>query len=366
MRAFTIGFLGGAATLAVMLGGCLVDVPGTHAPGGGRNAAAGLQPEHAGAGVPGAGAVAVSGGATGSGGATAAGTSGGAAAGAAGTAMAMATGLPCEIDALLQARCRSCHGERPRAPMSLLTYTDLTAPSATDPGIQVAALAIARMQSAEAPMPPGAMPTVSDAELAAFQTWLDAGLPMGNCGGNPEANPDDPGSTDPPDPPPAAEVICTSGTHWDDEDDDENGGLDEEGPWMNPGRACIACHLDEEDEPIVQIGGTVFPTLHEEDLCYGVDGRASDAHVVITDASGATFSLPLERTGNFALLAPDEDEDDDDDDDDARPRVRFPIRAKVVANGRERAMMTPQETGDCNSCHTEQGRNGAPGRILLP
>jgi predicted CXXCH cytochrome family protein len=29
-------------------------------------------------------------------------------------------------------------------------------------------------------------------------------------------------------------------------------------------------------------------------------------------------------------------------------------------------MMTPQETGDCNSCHTEQGRNGAPGRILLP
>jgi predicted CXXCH cytochrome family protein len=25
-----------------------------------------------------------------------------------------------------------------------------------------------------------------------------------------------------------------------------------------------------------------------------------------------------------------------------------------------------QTTGDCNSCHTQSGANGAPGRILLP
>jgi hypothetical protein len=29
-------------------------------------------------------------------------------------------------------------------------------------------------------------------------------------------------------------------------------------------------------------------------------------------------------------------------------------------------MSTLQSSGDCNGCHTEQGKNGAPGRIFLP
>jgi predicted CXXCH cytochrome family protein len=29
-------------------------------------------------------------------------------------------------------------------------------------------------------------------------------------------------------------------------------------------------------------------------------------------------------------------------------------------------MTTPQTNGDCNSCHTEQGTNGASGRIVWP
>lgn len=124
---------------------------------------------------------------------------------------------------------------------------------------------------------------------------------------------------------------------------------------MNPGKACITCHLETEDEgPIVQIGGTVYPSLHEKDLCYGIDGPASTARVIITDAAANTFELPVGRTGNFALEVEDQ------------RNVVFPIRAKVVAAGRERAMSVAQHTGDCNSCHTEQGRNGAPGRILLP
>ncbi|HEY3496788.1 MAG TPA: hypothetical protein VGK73_18950, partial [Polyangiaceae bacterium] len=268
------------------------------------------------------------------------------------------------IDAVLASWCRGCHGSPPRAgaPMPLMSYADLTAPARSDPGTAVAVLAVARMQSSDDPMPPGTVPTVPAGEIGLFQAWIDAGLPPGDCGSGEEPGTAGAGGMNP-EPPPPAEVICTSGKHWDPEDDDNNGGLDEEGPWMNPGRACITCHLEEEDEPILQIGGTVFPTLHEEDLCYGVDGTSSDAHVVITDASGATFTLPLERTGNFSLLAREEDDDEDEDD---TPQVRFPIRAKVVAGGRERTMLTPQNTGDCNSCHTEQGRNDAPGRILLP
>jgi hypothetical protein len=38
----------------------------------------------------------------------------------------------------------------------------------------------------------------------------------------------------------------------------------------------------------------------------------------------------------------------------------------VTYMGRERAMVTMQTSGDCNSCHTQNGANAAPGRIVLP
>jgi hypothetical protein len=44
----------------------------------------------------------------------------------------------------------------------------------------------------------------------------------------------------------------------------------------------------------------------------------------------------------------------------------MPYTVEVRYQGRVRAMTTPQSTGDCNSCHTEQGAKGAPGRIMLP
>ena len=44
----------------------------------------------------------------------------------------------------------------------------------------------------------------------------------------------------------------------------------------------------------------------------------------------------------------------------------LPYRARVRANGRVRPMGDVQTNGDCNVCHTEQGREGAPGRILWP
>jgi hypothetical protein len=256
-------------------------------------------------------------------------------------------GLPCDVDAVLENRCRSCHDGSPLAPMALLTYGDLTAPALSDSTRQVAEVALERMESDADPMPPGTKVTVPAGESSVFRAWLEQGLPEGKCGET-EGEGEAPTGTSEP-----ASVVCSSGRHWVEGEDDEEADLDEEGPWMNPGRACISCHLSEEEEPLIQIGGTVFPSHHEADLCYGVDGTTSDARVVITDDSGMSFELPLETTGNFSLSV------------EAR-RVEFPIRAKIVANGRERMMATPQHSGDCNACHTEQGSNGAPGRITLP
>jgi hypothetical protein len=46
--------------------------------------------------------------------------------------------------------------------------------------------------------------------------------------------------------------------------------------------------------------------------------------------------------------------------------IKLPYHAKVRQGGRERAMNAPQMVGDCNSCHTQTGQNGAPGRIVVP
>jgi hypothetical protein len=51
----------------------------------------------------------------------------------------------------------------------------------------------------------------------------------------------------------------------------------------------------------------------------------------------------------------------------ANANIALPFRARVVAaDGHERSMQTPQMIGDCNSCHSVTGKNGAPGRIVLP
>ena len=117
---------------------------------------------------------------------------------------------------------------------------------------------------------------------------------------------------------------------------------------MNPGEACLACH-DGGQAPSFGIGGTVYPTAHEPDLCYGADG-ANGATVVITDADGNEIPLSPTSTGNIVYGSP----------------INAPYHAKVVFMGRERAMSAAQTSGDCNGCHTQNGAMNAPGRILLP
>jgi hypothetical protein len=236
-------------------------------------------------------------------------------------------GMPCDVDQLLSLQCRSCHGSPPSggAPMSLDNYVDLVSPAPSDPSQRVIDVAIARMQDAARPMPPAGLLQASD--VALLQNWLAAGLPMGPCSAA--------GANTP--------TVCTSGNTW-------TGG-DDGSSRMHPGMACISCHSQTGGEaPLFALAGTVYPTAHEPDDCYGGGSAISGAQVVITDANGATITLTPNSAGNFS----------------SRAAIALPFRAKVVRNGAERAMAAAQSDGDCNGCHTVDGANGAPGRIFVP
>jgi hypothetical protein len=118
---------------------------------------------------------------------------------------------------------------------------------------------------------------------------------------------------------------------------------------MNPGRACISCHAGNGEAPQFTIAGTVYPTGHEPDLCNGANGT-NGARVVIVDASNRTVTLTPNAVGNFYSTT----------------AITAPYTAKVTYQGRERIMPAAQTSGDCNACHTQNGANGAPGRITLP
>src|SRR3569623_2475554 len=136
---------------------------------------------------------------------------------------------------------------------------------------------------------------------------------------------------------------CTSNRTW-------TGGTDGSKD-MQPGVACIACYtMCGGEAPTFAIAGTVYPTVHEPDLCYGARG-SNGIHVVITGADGAVITLPPRASGNFSYQG----------------ALAKPYTAKVTdMNGGERVMGVAQPIGDCNGCHTAAGVSEAPGRIDVP
>jgi hypothetical protein len=138
----------------------------------------------------------------------------------------------------------------------------------------------------------------------------------------------------------AAAAVCLTGMKWTDGD--------EGSPDMHPGRSCIDCHALGEGPRFI-IAGTVFRQLNEPNDTYGVKGVV----VQLTDAKGKVIRLTTNTSGNFMLRAR------------GNP-IAFPFTAKVLFQGREAEMATPQSTGNCAACHTAKGENGAPGRIVAP
>lgn len=230
--------------------------------------------------------------------------------------------LPCDVAVVLAKNCASCHGSPPtqNAPMSLLSRADLLAPFAGDTNLTLAQRSLMRMRATVGVMPPSG--AASDADIAAFAAWVEAGALPGSCTANPTLAP----------------ATCDTGRHW------TLGNRNRE--LMNPGEACVACHARERVNEIFSAAGTVYTDLHADMLCLG----SAKGTVEIIDKNGAVTTLSVNSSGNFATFAP----------------IAKPYTARVKVGSKVRTMSTPQVNGDCNSCHTTQGTEGAPGRIIWP
>ncbi len=152
------------------------------------------------------------------------------------------------------------------------------------------------------------------------------------CGNGDEGGEDEVGDSG------AANDQCLSGTAW--------VGGNSESSRMHPGLDCLACHATNGVDEVT-LAGTVYDGANELDDCYGVEGVT----IQITDSTNKVTELTSNAAGNFLLL-------------DAS--ITPPYTAKLLYEGRERAMVSMQTETSCNSCHTEMGANAAPGRILAP
>ena len=117
------------------------------------------------------------------------------------------------------------------------------------------------------------------------------------------------------------------------------------GPEMAPGQPCLDCHG-------FAVAGTVMGASHDDDNCDGVTGVT----VEITDANGAKTTFTTNAAGNFLA-----------DDHGGGASIAMPYTAKLIGpTGKTSQMSAAQSDGNCNSCHTAAGANGAPGRIVAP
>lgn len=90
--------------------------------------------------------------------------------------------LPPAVDAVLEQRCRRCHADPPRefAPMPLVTWDDLHAPSPGSPDEPVYEVMARRIVDGDFPMPPVRAPeaeSFTDDERAVLLEWIAAGAP---------------------------------------------------------------------------------------------------------------------------------------------------------------------------------------------
>lgn len=126
---------------------------------------------------------------------------------------------------------------------------------------------------------------------------------------------------------------CASGNQW------QSGSSGS--PLMKPGANCLSCHGGQ-----FAAAGTVYSDLHQPDDCGGVDGVT----VRITDASGKVHETTSNAAGNFYLTG----------------GIPTPFHVEVEQAGRISKMTASVTSGGCNGCHTMDGANGAPGRIVAP
>jgi mono/diheme cytochrome c family protein len=263
---------------------------------------------------------------------------------------APATGLPCEIEFLLATHCLGCHSGAKGVP-PLRTYDELLSKAANAPDKTRAQVALDQMKAGTMPPKPA---SVDPEDIAAFEKWVVTDKTPKNPKSCAEPEGDgglgDAGKSDGGD----GTTKCTSNKQW-------TGG-NTANPNMNPGEACIFCHVNNPTrENQFYFAGTIYPTSHEPDDCYG-KAPPPELTVTITDsrtnAGGQprpqTFTMKANEAGNFFLPV--------------RGNIRpvAPFSVSISDGTKTRVMPVKAPNGDCNACHTVQGSNGAPGRILAP
>ena len=92
-----------------------------------------------------------------------------------------ATPLPCDVDAVLEAHCRRCHGRPPTnfAPMAMVTWEDTQAPAPDNPSAPIWQVMQGNITAMPPTMPPAPDAPLSDADTATLLTWIDVGTPPG-------------------------------------------------------------------------------------------------------------------------------------------------------------------------------------------
>ena len=111
----------------------------------------------------------------------------------------------------------------------------------------------------------------------------------------------------------------------------------------NQGVACSNCHS-------FKIGGTIFKSLHAQD---GDVNNAALNYYVVLKTNNGSYKVKIGRgTGNFNLNI-------------SIPSTFIPQVYDGAGNLVNSSSLPHQPSyTDCNSCHTSNGKNGAPGRIV--
>ncbi len=103
------------------------------------------------------------------------------------------SGLPCDVDAVLAANCRSCHASPPQfgAPMPLTSHAALHAALPSDGSKKVYEGVVLRIANDARPMPPSPNERLSPADRATLEAWAAAGAPSSSetCTTRPEPKP---------------------------------------------------------------------------------------------------------------------------------------------------------------------------------
>lgn len=179
--------------------------------------------------------------------------------------------------------------------------------------------------------------------VACPQTQVAEGEGEGEGDGDPEpidVGPPPSGYAETP-PATADGVACATGQWW--TRGDRGTSL------MHPGGDCIDCHEQEDEGPSFTFAGTVHLAYDDETDCRGVPdvlveliGPDDEVFYSNETNSAGSFSTSTTLTGHT------------------------PYTARLTYAGRTRTMTTPQTDGACNSCHSAEGSNDAPGRIVVP